>query len=375
MRTNAFVNDDARQGAGWSSDGFQDARPARAVSHELETIFGSAEARLPPSRASGAHVQTVALGAPAASAPAVRRKLPVAAIGGGLLVVAVGSVLGLTLGSPDLNAPESTGTRTAAAPRAQPTPAPAQPAPGYADEYASAEELTPLTPMPTEAERFARSDPAYGEAIAPAVPAQRDAFLPRAAVPVATPVVAQPAPARTEPVRSATAQPSPGPVARQQTPTRVAAAPPQRNAAPRAAPAPVAVAQRESAPQPDARGGGIERPLMGARLLGGRIRNSDYPREARQAGAEGTVFVRFAVRPDGRVGGCSVTRSSGHPALDATTCRLIQKRFRYEPARDADGRRVPDVMQGRQVWWVERDGRDGDGPTETSAVGRGPSRG
>jgi protein TonB len=44
------------------------------------------------------------------------------------------------------------------------------------------------------------------------------------------------------------------------------------------------------------------------------------------------------VQPDGRVGGCTVVRSSGHASLDETTCRLIERRFRYRPALDASGR-------------------------------------
>jgi protein TonB len=80
-------------------------------------------------------------------------------------------------------------------------------------------------------------------------------------------------------------------------------------------------------------GGGRE-----AERIAGRIDNKDYPRSALQARAQGNVAVRYTVRPDGRVGGCSVVRSSGHPILDETTCRLIEKRFRYRPALDASAR-------------------------------------
>jgi protein TonB len=38
------------------------------------------------------------------------------------------------------------------------------------------------------------------------------------------------------------------------------------------------------------------------------------------------------------VTGCRVTRSSGSRALDSTTCRLIEQRFRFRPSRDALGR-------------------------------------
>ena len=91
-----------------------------------------------------------------------------------------------------------------------------------------------------------------------------------------------------------------------------------------------------------------------ARLLKGRIVNSDYPEAASRAGAIGTVIARFTVRPDGRASQCRVTRSSGNADLDATTCRLIEKRFRYAPARDAAGEAMPDVMGWKQEWWLER---------------------
>jgi protein TonB len=87
-------------------------------------------------------------------------------------------------------------------------------------------------------------------------------------------------------------------------------------------------------------------------LVRGRLMNQDYPREAMRIRAEGTVFVRFTVRTDGRVENCRVTRSSGNEALDETTCRLIERRFRYEPARDAQGRAVPETIQKTYEWFI-----------------------
>ena len=100
-------------------------------------------------------------------------------------------------------------------------------------------------------------------------------------------------------------------------------------------------------------GGGA---LARAKLLKGRIVDADYPRAARQAEIGGTVIVRFKVGTDGRASACKVSRSSGHPELDATTCRLIEQRFRYEPARDASGKPVADLLGWKQVWWLERRG-------------------
>lgn len=90
-----------------------------------------------------------------------------------------------------------------------------------------------------------------------------------------------------------------------------------------------------------------------SRHVKGRIRHSDYPDAARRARRGGTVLARIGIDPRGRVADCTVTGSSGDPELDATTCRLIAARFRYEPARDAAGRPAPDVRHWRQVWWLE----------------------
>lgn len=96
-------------------------------------------------------------------------------------------------------------------------------------------------------------------------------------------------------------------------------------------------------------GGGATRR---AKRIEGRIVNADYPGRAGNAGAEGTVLARIEVGRDGRARDCTVTVSSGNADLDATTCRLIEKRFRYDPARDAAGRPVEDVAGWKQVWWI-----------------------
>ncbi|HET9427014.1 MAG TPA: TonB family protein [Allosphingosinicella sp.] len=97
-------------------------------------------------------------------------------------------------------------------------------------------------------------------------------------------------------------------------------------------------------------GGGSE-----ARLVRGRIVHADYPRAAVRARAEGTVVARLNVGADGRVASCTVTRSSGSPDLDSTTCRLIQQRFRFTPARDNQGRAIASVTGWQQRWWLESD--------------------
>ncbi len=88
------------------------------------------------------------------------------------------------------------------------------------------------------------------------------------------------------------------------------------------------------------------------RLRKGRIRDSDYPREAGEEGIGGTVGVRFVVEPDGRVSRCSIERSSGSPALDDRTCALIVQRFRYDPSRDPEGRPVRATIVQNHTWMI-----------------------
>jgi protein TonB len=115
-------------------------------------------------------------------------------------------------------------------------------------------------------------------------------------------------------------------------------------------------------------GGGGGRPAR-ARWISGSIRGSDYPDAAYRAHVGGIVHLRFTVAPNGRVSDCAVTRSSGSRELDSITCRLIVQRFRYRPARDAEGRPIAESVVGEHVWevaaqppdtWVEPDVEEPD---------------
>jgi protein TonB len=107
-----------------------------------------------------------------------------------------------------------------------------------------------------------------------------------------------------------------------------------------------------------------------ARWLSGGIGPSDYPERAYRSRIGGTVHLRFTVAPDGRVSDCRVTRSSGSRELDDVTCRLIVRRFRYRPARNAEGRPIASSVVGEHVWevapqpadiWVEPEEEPDDG--------------
>jgi periplasmic protein TonB len=102
----------------------------------------------------------------------------------------------------------------------------------------------------------------------------------------------------------------------------------------------------------DGGGGGLKLRSR-AQYISGRIKNSDYPRAASKSNAGGVVIVKFTVSASGRISRCQISRSSGNAELDSTTCRLIEKRFRYAPARDTSGNAVDDVTGWKQDWWLE----------------------
>lgn len=84
--------------------------------------------------------------------------------------------------------------------------------------------------------------------------------------------------------------------------------------------------------------------------VAGAILPSDYPRHLREAGIGGRVSFVFTVGPNGRVGRCTITRSSGVPELDLLTCRLIEQRFVYRPSTDRYGRPIADEVDGEHDW-------------------------
>lgn len=91
------------------------------------------------------------------------------------------------------------------------------------------------------------------------------------------------------------------------------------------------------------------------RQIKGRLKNSDYPAAAGEAGVGGTVSVRYVVDTDGRVSDCEVTRSSGSRLLDETTCRLIRERFQFRPSLDEQGRPVACAIVENHSWFVQHD--------------------
>lgn len=84
--------------------------------------------------------------------------------------------------------------------------------------------------------------------------------------------------------------------------------------------------------------------------VGGKIKSSDYPAAARAAEAQGTTSVTISVTAQGRPSACRMVHSSHSRDLDAATCDLVLKRFRFRPARDSAGHAVEGEVDYDQEW-------------------------
>jgi periplasmic protein TonB len=75
------------------------------------------------------------------------------------------------------------------------------------------------------------------------------------------------------------------------------------------------------------------------------ISESGYPARSLQDNETGRVACR-------RTGASAAagSRSSGHERLDRATCRLIERRARFDPARDSNGEPVRGWFEGSYTW-------------------------
>ena len=94
----------------------------------------------------------------------------------------------------------------------------------------------------------------------------------------------------------------------------------------------------------------IAKPLVGAEIMpefpGGMAamsryvkRNYNYPKEARDNGVEGTVFVRFVVNPDGSLSNITVVRGIGY-GCDQEALRIVKRMPNWVPG-EHEGIKVP----------------------------------
>jgi len=86
------------------------------------------------------------------------------------------------------------------------------------------------------------------------------------------------------------------------------------------------------------------------RTTNGEFITKHYPYGALQKGEHGKVSFELTVEPDGALGSCEVTRSSGFATLDRETCEFIVKYAKLKPVLNAQGRPARAVQQGFINW-------------------------
>lgn len=82
------------------------------------------------------------------------------------------------------------------------------------------------------------------------------------------------------------------------------------------------------------------------------VTSDDYPDEALMLELQGTVALQWTIDAKGRATACRIVESSGYSVLDRASCRLIEERARYLPARDGRGKARPSEDHRRIVWTV-----------------------
>lgn len=81
----------------------------------------------------------------------------------------------------------------------------------------------------------------------------------------------------------------------------------------------------------------------------------DYPAAAIRAQSQGTAGVRFWVSKEGKASDCRVVESSGTKVLDETTCNIIVRRGKYDPARTTSGEAIDSPAFTRVRWLLPSD--------------------
>ncbi|MHA7819071.1 MAG: TonB family protein [Erythrobacter sp.] len=85
---------------------------------------------------------------------------------------------------------------------------------------------------------------------------------------------------------------------------------------------------------------------------GGWITTNDYRPSWINRGYTGVANFALLIDARGRVSGCSITGSTGYSALDEATCRLLERRARFEPAKDSSGNNVAGSYRSSVRWTI-----------------------
>ncbi|MBS0482753.1 MAG: TonB family protein [Proteobacteria bacterium] len=79
---------------------------------------------------------------------------------------------------------------------------------------------------------------------------------------------------------------------------------------------------------------------------------NDYPASELRLEHSGVTRFRLGIGADGRVSDCTITASSGFPALDQAVCSRLTARARFDPAIDSTGARITDSYSSSVRWQI-----------------------
>lgn len=83
---------------------------------------------------------------------------------------------------------------------------------------------------------------------------------------------------------------------------------------------------------------------------GNWISDSDYKTPWIRREYSGVAGFALTIDAKGKVSDCTITSSTGHAALDQATCKLIQRRARFEPAKDSYGNAIAGSYSNSVNW-------------------------
>jgi len=85
------------------------------------------------------------------------------------------------------------------------------------------------------------------------------------------------------------------------------------------------------------------------------VSSDDYPPSALRNNEAGVTGFRLDIDGTGHATNCTVTSSSGFPDLDQTACRLLIRRARFTPAKDAAGNGIATTYPSSVRWQIPKD--------------------
>ncbi len=82
------------------------------------------------------------------------------------------------------------------------------------------------------------------------------------------------------------------------------------------------------------------------------ITDSDYRSVWIRQDMSGVAGFAVTIDAKGRVSDCTITRSTGHAALDNATCKLVERRARFHAAKDSYGNAIAGTFSSSVNWKI-----------------------